>query len=179
MQTADGGSRFLSESGGVFGAAESSDTAGYVRWASADYDGFSLFGEYEYADINADYGGDSFIQSVRGARAEGWTAGMRFADIWKFGDSLRLSATDETALSGGKMILRHPVADGDGHAAFIGGTPQTIRMKETRIPLKRQRTMIYAIGYGREYESGKWSAAAAYNEHTNTTAFSIQLQTKF
>ena len=176
---ADGGSRFLSESGGVFGAAESSDTAGYVRWASADYDGFSLFGEYEYADINADYGGDSFIQSVRGARAEGWTAGMRFADIWKFGDSLRLSATDETALSGGKMILRYPVADGDGHAAFIGGTPQTIRMKETRIPLKRQRTMIYAIGYGREYESGKWSAAAAYNEHTNTTAFSIQLQTEF
>ena len=176
---ADGGSRFLSESGGVFGAAESSDTAGYVRWASADYDGFSLFGEYEYADINADYGGDSFIQSVRGARAEGWTAGMRFADIWKFGDSLRLSATDETALSGGKMILRYPVADGDGHAAFIGGTPQTIRMKETRIPLKRQRTMIYAIGYGREYESGKWSAAAAYNEHTNTTAFSIQLHTKF
>ena len=176
---ADGGSRFLSESGGVFGAAESSDTAGYVRWASADYDGFSLFGEYEYADINADYGGDSFIQSVRGARAEGWTAGMRFADIWKFGDSLRLSATDETALSGGKMILRYPVADGDGHAAFIGGTPQTIRMKETRIPLKRQRTMIYAIGYGREYESGKWSAAAAYNEHTNATAFSIQLQTEF
>ena len=176
---ADGGSRFLSESGGVFGAAESSDTAGYVRWASADYDGFSLFGEYEYADINADYGGDSFIQSVRGARAEGWMAGMRFADIWKFGDSLRLSATDETALSGGKMILRYPVADGDGHAAFIGGTPQTIRMKETRIPLKRQRTMIYAIGYGREYESGKWSAAAAYNEHTNTTAFSIQLHTEF
>ena len=150
-----------------------------MRWASADYDGFSLFGEYEYANINADYGGDSFIQSVRGARAEGWTAGMRFADIWKFGDSLRLSATDETALSGGKMILRYPVADGDGHAAFIGGTPQTIRMKETRIPLKRQRTMIYAIGYGREYESGKWSAAAAYNEHTNTTAFSIQLQTEF
>ena len=181
VDVADNASRFISEYDGAFGAADSSDASGYVRWTTAEYGNFSMFGEYEYADIRAKYGGDSLIAAVRNARAEGWTAGMQLSSVWKFGDWLRVSAAEDAAISGGEMILRYPVAEGDSRAAFFGEEEQTIRIAETAIPLKAKSEIVYAFGYGQKFdgERGEWSAAAEWNSRTDAAAFSARLQIAF
>ena len=174
----DSQSSYIGEGGGIFSAENASDTGGYVKWTTKNYGGISAFGEYGRTQIKADYDSASFISQIQNARAEEWTAGFQYRDLFLHNDNLQFSARQESRISGGEMILHYPVADGDSHKAFIGESPQTIRTETAKIPIKQKPQTIYTAGYSQKTENSKWSAAAEWNAATNAkgVSFAIELQ---
>ena len=174
----DSQSSYIGEGSSPFSAANASDTGGYVKWTTADYAGLSAFGEYGRTQIKADYDSASFISQIQNARAEEWTAGFQYRDLFLHNDSLQFSARQESRISGGEMVLHYPVADGDSHKAFIGESVQTIRTETAKIPIKQKPQTIYTAGYSQKTENSKWSAAAEWNTATNAkgVSFAVELQ---
>ena len=174
----DSQSSYIGEGNSPFAAANASDTGGYVKWTTKNYGGISAFGEYGRTQIKADYDSASFISQIKNARAEEWTAGFQYRDLFLHNDSLRFSARQESRISGGEMVLHYPVADGDSHKAFIGESPQTIRTETAKIPIKQKPQTIYTAGYSQKTENSKWSAAAEWNAATNAkgVSFAVELQ---
>ena len=174
----DSQSSYIGEGGGIFSAENASDTGGYVKWTTKDYGGISAFGEYGRTQIKADYDSASFISQIKNARAEEWTAGFQYRDLFLHNDSLQFSARQESRISGGEMVLHYPIADGDSHKAFIGESVQTIRTETAKIPIKQKPQTIYTAGYSQKTENSKWSAAAEWNTATNAkgVSFAIELQ---
>ena len=169
-------SSYIGEGGGIFSAANASDTGGYVKWTTADYAGLSAFGEYGRTQIKADYDSASFISQIQNARAEEWTAGFQYRDLFLHNDNLQFSARQESRISGGEMVLHYPIADGDSHKAFIGESVQTIRTETARIPIKQKPQTIYTAGYSQKTENSKWSAAAEWNSATNAKGVSFAIE---
>ena len=174
----DSQSSYIGEGGGIFSAENTSDTGGYVKWTTKNYGGISAFGEYGRTQIKADYDSNSFVSKIQNARAEEWTAGFQYRDLFLHNDSLQFSARQESRISGGEMILHYPVADGDSHKAFIGESVQTIRTETAKIPIKQKPQTIYTAGYSQKTENSKWSAAAEWNTATNAkgVSFAVELQ---
>ena len=174
----DSQSSYIGEGSSPFSAENASDTGGYVKWTTKNYGGISAFGEYGRTQIKADYDSASFISQIKNARAEEWTAGFQYRDLFLHNDSLRFSARQESRISGGEMILHYPVADGDSHKAFIGESVQTIRTETAKIPIKQKPQTIYTAGYSQKTENSKWSAAAEWNAATNAkgVSFAVELQ---
>ena len=172
----DSQSSYIGEGGGIFSAENASDTGGYVKWTTKDYGGISAFGEYGRTQIKADYDSASFISQIQNARAEEWTAGFQYRDLFLHNDSLQFSARQESRISGGEMVLHYPVADGDSHKAFIGESPQTIRTETAKIPIKQKPQTIYTAGYSQKTENSKWSAAAEWNSATNAKGVSFAVE---
>ena len=174
----DSQSSYIGEGSSPFSAENASDTGGYVKWTTKDYGGISAFGEYGRTQIKADYDSASFISQIKNARAEEWTAGFQYRNLFLHNDSLQFSARQESRISGGEMILHYPVADGDSHKAFIGESVQTIRTETARIPIKQKPQTIYTAGYSQKTENSKWSAAAEWNSATNAkgVSFAVELQ---
>ena len=174
----DSQSSYIGEGSSPFSAANASDTGGYVKWTTADYAGLSAFGEYGRTQIKADYDSASFISQIKNARAEEWTAGFQYQNLFLHNDNLQFSARQESRISGGEMVLHYPIADGDSHKAFIGESVQTIRTETAKIPIKQKPQTIYTAGYSQKTENSKWSAAAEWNAATNAkgVSFAIELQ---
>ena len=172
----DSQSSYIGEGGGIFSAENASDTGGYVKWTTKNYGGISAFGEYGRTQIKADYDSASFISQIKNARAEEWTAGFQYRDLFLHNDNLQFSARQESRISGGEMVLHYPVADGDSHKAFIGESPQTIRTETARIPIKQKPQTIYTAGYSQKTENSKWSAAAEWNTATNAKGVSFAIE---
>ena len=174
----DSQSSYIGEGGGIFSAENTSDTGGYVKWTTANYGGISAFGEYGRTQIKADYDSHSFVSKINNARAEEWTAGFQYQNLFLHNDNLQFSARQESRISGGEMVLHYPVADGDSHKAFIGESVQTIRTETARIPIKQKPQTIYTAGYSQKTENSKWSAAAEWNAATNAkgVSFAVELQ---
>ena len=174
----DSQSSYIGEGSSPFAAENASDTSGYVKWTTADYAGLSAFGEYGRTQIKADYDSNSFVSKINNARAEEWTAGFQYRDLFLHNDNLQFSARQESRISGGEMILHYPVADGDSHKAFIGESVQTIRTETAKIPIKQKPQTIYTAGYSQKTENSKWSAAAEWNTATNAkgVSFAVELQ---
>ena len=174
----DSQSSYIGEGSSPFAAENASDTGGYVKWTTKNYGGISAFGEYGRTQIKADYDSASFISQIKNARAEEWTAGFQYRDLFLHNDNLQFSARQESRISGGEMVLHYPVADGDSHKAFIGESPQTIRTETAKIPIKQKPQTIYTAGYSQKTENSKWSAAAEWNAATNAkgVSFAIELQ---
>ena len=172
----DSQSSYIGEGSSPFAAENASDTGGYVKWTTADYAGLSAFGEYGRTQIKADYDSASFISQIKNARAEEWTAGFQYRDLFLHNDSLQFSARQESRISGGEMVLHYPVADGDSHKAFIGESVQTIRTETARIPIKQKPQTIYTAGYSQKTENSKWSAAAEWNAATNAKGVSFAVE---
>ena len=174
----DSQSSYIGEGGGIFSAENASDTGGYVKWTTKNYGGISAFGEYGRTQIKADYDSNSFVSKIQNARAEEWTAGFQYRDLFLHNDNLQFSARQESRISGGEMVLHYPVADGDSHKAFIGESVQTIRTETAKIPIKQKPQTIYTAGYSQKTENSKWSAAAEWNSATNAkgVSFAIELQ---
>ena len=172
----DSQSSYIGEGSSPFSAENASDTGGYVKWTTADYAGLSAFGEYGRTQIKADYDSASFISQIKNARAEEWTAGFQYRDLFLHNDNLQFSARQESRISGGEMVLHYPVADGDSHKAFIGESVQTIRTETARIPIKQKPQTIYTIGYGQKTNTGKWTTAAEWNAATNAKGFSFAIE---
>ena len=172
----DSQSSYIGEGGGIFSAENASDTGGYVKWTTKNYGGISAFGEYGRTQIKADYDSASFISQIKNARAEEWTAGFQYRDLFLHNDNLQFSARQESRISGGEMILHYPIADGDSHKAFIGESVQTIRTETARIPIKQKPQTIYTAGYSQKTENSKWSAAAEWNTATNAKGFSFAVE---
>ena len=169
-------SSYIGEGGGIFSAENASDTGGYVKWTTKNYGGISAFGEYGRTQIKADYDSASFISQIQNARAEEWTAGFQYRDLFLHNDNLQFSARQESRISGGEMVLHYPVADGDSHKAFIGESVQTIRTETAKIPIKQKPQTIYTAGYSQKTENSKWSAAAEWNAATNAKGFSFAVE---
>ena len=171
-------SSYIGEGGGIFSAENASDTGGYVKWTTKNYGGISAFGEYGRTQIKADYDSASFISQIQNARAEEWTAGFQYRDLFLHNDSLQFSARQESRISGGEMVLHYPIADGDSHKAFIGESVQTIRTETAKIPIKQKPQTIYTAGYSQKTENGKWTTAAEWNAGTNAkgVSFAVELQ---
>ena len=174
----DSQSSYIGEGSSPFAAENTSDTGGYVKWTTADYAGLSAFGEYGRTQIKADYDSNSFVSKIQNARAEEWTAGFQYRDLFLHNDNLQFSARQESRISGGEMVLHYPVADGDSHKAFIGESVQTIRTETAKIPIKQKPQTIYTAGYSQKTENSKWSAAAEWNTATNAkgVSFAVELQ---
>ena len=172
----DSQSSYIGEGGGIFSAENASDTGGYVKWTTKNYGGISAFGEYGRTQIKADYDSASFISQIQNARAEEWTAGFQYQNLFLHNDSLRFSARQESRISGGEMVLHYPIADGDSHKAFIGESVQTIRTETAKIPIKQKPQTIYTAGYSQKTENSKWSAAAEWNSATNAKGFSFAIE---
>ena len=174
----DSQSSYIGEGSSPFAAENASDTGGYVKWTTKNYGGISAFGEYGRTQIKTDYDSHSFVSKIKNARAEEWTAGFQYRDLFLHNDSLRFSARQESRISGGEMILHYPVADGDSHKAFIGESVQTIRTETAKIPIKQKPQTIYTAGYSQKTENSKWSAAAEWNAATNAkgVSFAVELQ---
>ena len=174
----DSQSSYIGEGSSPFAAANASDTGGYVKWTTKDYGGISAFGEYGRTQIKADYDSHSFVSKINNARAEEWTAGFQYQNLFLHNDNLQFSARQESRISGGEMVLHYPIADGDSHKAFIGESVQTIRTETAKIPIKQKPQTIYTIGYGQKTNTGKWTTAAEWNAATNAkgVSFAIELQ---
>ncbi len=172
----DSQSSYIGEGSSPFAAENASDTGGYVKWATKNYGGISAFGEYGRTQIKADYDSNSFVSKIQNARAEEWTAGFQYRDLFLHNDNLRFSARQESRISGGEMVLHYPVADGDSHKAFIGESVQTIRTETAKIPIKQKPQTIYTAGYSQKTENSKWSAAAEWNSATNAKGFSFAVE---
>ena len=172
----DSQSSYIGEGSSPFSAENASDTGGYVKWTTKNYGGISAFGEYGRTQIKADYDSASFISQIKNARAEEWTAGFQYRDLFLHNDSLQFSARQESRISGGEMVLHYPVADGDSHKAFIGESVQTIRTETAKIPIKQKPQTIYTAGYSQKTENSKWSAAAEWNAATNAKGFSFAIE---
>ena len=172
----DSQSSYIGEGSSPFAAENASDTGGYVKWTTKNYGGISAFGEYGRTQIKADYDSASFISQIQNARAEEWTAGFQYRDLFLHNDNLQFSARQESRISGGEMVLHYPVADGDSHKAFIGESVQTIRTETAKIPIKQKPQTIYTAGYSQKTENSKWSAAAEWNSATNAKGFSFAVE---
>ena len=172
----DSQSSYIGEGSSPFAAANASDTGGYVKWTTKNYGGISAFGEYGRTQIKADYDSNSFVSKIQNARAEEWTAGFQYRNLFLHNDNLQFSARQESRISGGEMVLHYPVADGDSHKAFIGESVQTIRTETAKIPIKQKPQTIYTAGYSQKTENSKWSAAAEWNAATNAKGFSFAVE---
>ena len=106
----DSQSSYIGEGSSPFSAENASDTGGYVKWTTKNYGGISAFGEYGRTQIKADYDSASFISQIKNARAEEWTAGFQYRDLFLHNDSLQFSARQESRISGGEMVLHYPVS---------------------------------------------------------------------
>ena len=163
--------------GGVSGKVYSGKV-GFVR--DMNMAGMQIFGDYERAAVGGDGDEGNLIVGVRDAQAESWMAGLSFADIWKYGDKIKLSARQEMGLSGGDLIVRYPHAVGDFHETFIGEGTQEIEVREAFLPLKQSALMIYTAGYAQQFTAkSEWAAALEYNAGNNAKAFSLIWQGEF
>ena len=139
-----------------------------------------IFADYERAKIIGKGEEGNLIKGARNARAESWAAGISFADIWKHGDRIKLSANQEMKLSGGELIVRYPHAVGDFHKTFTGEESQKIEIRETFLPLKQKALMLYTAGYSQKFTAkSEWAAALEYNAGNNAKALSLIWQGEF
>ena len=139
-----------------------------------------IFGDYERASIIGKGEAGNIIKGARNARAESWAAGISFADIWKYGDRIKLSARQEMGLSGGELIIRYPHAVGDFHKTFTGEETQKIEIRETFLPLKQKAKMHYTAGYAQKLnKKSEWATAIEYNAGNNAKALSLIWQGEF
>ena len=153
---------------------------GKLGFTKAIKAGIKVFGDYERAAIIGKGEAGNLIKGARNARAESWTAGISFADIWKHGDRIRLSANQEMKLSGGDLIVRYPHAVGDFHKTFTGEETQEIEIRETFLPLKQKALMLYTAGYSQKFTAkSEWAAALEYNAGSNAKALSLIWQGEF
>ena len=163
--------------GGVNGKVYSGKV-GFVR--DMNMAGMQIFGDYERAAVGGDGDEGNLIVGVRDAQAESWMAGLSFADIWKYGDRIKLSARQEMGLSGGDLIVRYPHAVGDFHETFIGEGTQEIEVREAFLPLKQKAKMRYTAGYAQKINAkSEWAAALEYNAGNNAKALSLIWQGEF
>ena len=163
--------------GGVSGKVYSGKV-GFTR--DMNMAGMQIFGDYERAAVGGDGDEGNLIVGVRDAQAESWMAGLSFADIWKYGDKIKLSARQEMGLSGGDLIVRYPHAVGDFHETFIGEGTQEIEVREAFLPLKQSALMLYTAGYSQKFTAkSEWAAALEYNAGNNAKAISLIWQGEF
>ncbi len=157
---------------GALGGANGMQNGGKIRLKRGIFGGLAAFGEYEYAAIKAKTKSGKLLSEIKGAQLEGWTAGMEFADMWQKGGRLIFSARQAKRLSGGELIIRRPLAEGEFYDAFLGKSEQRITESESSLRLKSDAPLIWTAGYAMTTQKGKWSAAA---EHTKgKTAISAQ-----
>ena len=150
---------------------------GFTKAIKAD---MQIFADYERAKIIDKGEEGNLIKGARNARAESWAAGISFTDIWKYGDRIKLSATQEMKLSGGELIVRYPHAVGDFHKTFTGEETQKIEIRETFLPLKQKAKMHYTAGYAQKLnKKSEWATALEYNAGNNAKAISLIWQGEF
>ena len=170
---------FSGNFGGI-GGINGKTYGGKLGFTKAIKANMQLFADYERAKIIGKGEEGNLIKGARNARAESWTAGISFADIWKYGDRIRLSANQEMKLSGGELIVRYPHAVGDFHKTFTGEETQNIEIRETFLPLKQKAKMHYTAGYSQKINAkSEWAAALEYNAGNNAKAISLIWQGEF
>ncbi|MGI9338506.1 MAG: S8 family serine peptidase, partial [Gammaproteobacteria bacterium] len=100
--------------GGKFGGAMPLVNGGKTRMAevSAKWqlhqsgtNKLHLFGNYQYADTDADIGG--LASGISGLQARGWQAGITADGIFRGGDKLRFAFGEEMAIRSGQMHLNY------------------------------------------------------------------------
>ena len=170
---------FSGNFGGI-GGISGKTYGGKLGFTKAIKANMQIFADYERAKIIGKGEEGNLIKGARNARAESWAAGISFADIWKYGDKIRLSANQEMKLSGGELIIRYPHAVGDFHKTFTGEETQNIEIRETFLPLKQKAIMRYTAGYAQKInKKSEWATALEYNAGNNAKAISLIWQGEF
>ncbi len=164
---------------GALGAADAKQHGGKIRVKRGFSAGISAFGEYEYAEIKANAESGKFISDIRGAKKDGWTAGLEYANIFRHADRLQLKARQQERFSGGELVIQHPQASGNFHESFIGEETQEIVLRESQIALREKRSLTWSLGYAAKSAKSEWAIAAEYNEKSNNGALSAKWRIDF
>ena len=143
--------------GGRFGGVLPLRTGGETRQgkvlAKFAMDGFGaadewhLFGSYQHARTEAKLGG--VVSALSGLRARGWQAGLSGRGVFRGGDVFRFAIGEETALSGGKAILRYARSSGaEVDAATQIRVNRGIRIEEREVEIKNNPRPSLSAAYG-------------------------------
>ena len=110
-------------------------------------DEWHLFGSYQHARTEAKVGG--VVSALSGLRARGWQAGLSGRGVFRGGDIFRFAVGEETALSGGKAILRYARSSGaEVDEATQIRVNRGIRIEEREVEIKNNTRPSLSAGYG-------------------------------
>ena len=115
------------------------DNAGSGKW--------QIFGAYQHARASAKLGG--LIAQMSDLRARGWRAGLSGAGVFNGGDIVRFAVGEETAITGGNIILRYaraanPQVDADTKIKINRAFQTTQRV----IKPSPQTPLTFSAAYG-------------------------------
>ena len=134
--------------------------------------GWSGYAGYEHArarGLLSNSSAGNFIAGIEGAAASGWLAGLEKVNIFHRADRLRLSARQETRISGGGLLLKTPQASGGFTESFYGEIEQEVKLRSTLIPLREESSIIWGLGYASSIGSSEWAAAVEHDEEGKTS----------
>ena len=134
--------------------------------------GWSGYAGYEHArarGLLSNSSAGNFIAGIEGAAASGWLAGLEKVNIFHRDDRLRLSARQETRISGGGLLLKTPQATGGFTESFYGEIEQEVKLRSTLIPLREESSIIWGLGYASSIGSSEWAAAVEHDEQGKTS----------
>ena len=137
--------------------------------------GWSGYAGYEHARArgllsnNNNNSTGNFIAGIEGAAASGWLAGLEKVNIFHRDDRLRLSARQETRISGGGLLLEMPQATGDFTSAIQDGKKQEVKLRSALIPLREESSIIWGLGYVSGIGSSEWAAAVEHDQQGKTS----------
>ena len=134
--------------------------------------GWSGYAGYEHArarGLLSNSSAGNFIAGIEGAAASGWLAGLEKVNIFHRDDRLRLSARQETRISGGGLLLKTPQASGGFTESFYGEIEQEVKLRSTLIPLREESSIIWGLGYASSIGSSEWAAAVEHDQEGKTS----------
>ena len=139
--------------GGVLPLAAGGETRQGKVLAKFAMDGFGasdewhVFGSYQHARTEAKLGG--VVSALSGLRARGWQAGLSGRGVFRGGDVFRFAVGEETALSGGKAILRYARSSGaEVDEATQIRVNRGIRIEEREVEIKNNTRPSLSAAYG-------------------------------
>ena len=121
------------------------------------------------------------VAGISGLRAEGWSVGTRGSNIFRGGDTLRLSVQQQTRVRNGKARISRLVAAGSSFVeAFYLGQPQSLQRQETTIDLRVRPTTRYSLGYALPVEkSAQLAFGLEYEGESRKSGISVQWRRDF
>ncbi|MGI9307031.1 MAG: S8 family serine peptidase, partial [Gammaproteobacteria bacterium] len=164
---------------GALGAANAKQHGGKIRIKRGFSAGISAFGEYEYSEIRAEAESGKFVSGIRGAKKDGWTAGLEYANIFRHADRIQLKARQRGRFRDGNLVLQYPEAGGDFYSSFIGESGQSVVLRESEVSLREKPSLTWSLGYAAKLGESEWALAAEYDNKSRNGAISAKWRVDF
>ncbi len=162
---------FLGANFGAFGKTSSKTTEGKIALHGDIAKNWRGFAGYSRAKSKVQTAG--VLSAVDGIKAQGWSAGMEWQNIFSGGDRIRFTARQKMSINGGRAILRYSEAEGDFTQAFYGNLPgaesqdaaQELKERTLQLDLSEKANPSIAIGYAAELKGAELAIGAEYGNN--------------